>query len=110
MAPDGAAPLVPPHDHASTRPLPASLRWGLGWTVLVASLGVVAAGCTTGASVDAPGEFGGTSSVTTTIESTPDDGASDDAPCVIDLGGTPDAIERHIAACEGAGRLQHRAR
>ena len=115
MALDGTAPPSRPHDDHATRPLAASLRWALGWTVLVAGLGS-AAGCATGATVDAPAGVDGTSihptsihptSVpTTSVDSTPEDYAS----CVIDLGGSPDAIEHHIDACEVARRLERKAR
>lgn len=105
-----AAPGVRPQPPHQSRPLSASLQWGLGWTVLVASLGVVASGCATGASVDAPGDIGGTSVIPTTIESRSGDDVSAGTACVIDRNGTADAIEHHIAACERARRLQHRAR
>ncbi len=107
MALEGAGPPPrPPHDQPS-HPLPASLRWGLGWTVLVASLGA-ASGCATGASVEAPAEYDVTTTVATTVAPT-----SDDASCVIDVieaGGSPDAIERRIHACDAVPRFDLRAR
>ena len=65
----------------STGPLPASLRWGLGWTVLVATLGTTAA-CVSTAPVEAPVDN--------------DDSYS---ACVSALGEMPDAIDQHIDAC-----------
>jgi len=106
MAFDGAAPPPPrPQHDQATRPLAASLRWALGWTVLVAGFGS-AAGCATGASVDAPAGVDITSVHSTAVHSTSDDFTSDDyAACVAELGGSPDAIEHHIDACEVANRM-----
>ena len=97
MALDGIAPR--PHHQQPAHPVPASLRWGLSWTVLVASLGIVA-GYAAGSSVEAPAEYDGTSIVTTTIEP-----ATIDATCVSDGRGTPDAIEHRIETCQATMRL-----
>jgi len=95
----GAQPTAPrPGQH--TRPLSASLRWGLGWTVIAATL--AATGCASASSVDDPAEIDHTPVISTTVVSTSDDYAS----CVAELGGSPDAIEHHIDACEAARRAR----
>ena len=38
MALDVGAQPPPPKPDQPTRPLPASLRWGLGWTVIAATI------------------------------------------------------------------------
>jgi hypothetical protein len=110
----GAQPHAPqPGQH--TRPLSASLRWGLGWTVIAATL--AAAGCASASSVDDPADIDHTTVVSTTLISGTDDATTDDsttddyttddyASCVAELGGSPDAIEHHIDACEAARRAR----
>ena len=80
-------------------PLGASLRWGLGWTIVVATLGATA-GCVSATPVEAPAP---TNDSSTNSTSSYDDRYSD---CVDSLGDMPDAAEHHIDACEavGAGR------
>jgi hypothetical protein len=70
----------------STGPLAASLRWGLGWTIVAATLGTSAA-CVSTAPVEAP------------IDE--DDSYS---ACVSELGDMPDAANHHIDACAAVAR------
>ena len=100
MALDLGAQSPPPEPDQPARPLSASLRWGLGWTVIAATL--AAAGCASATSVDDPADIDHTTVVSSTIVSTTDDYAS----CVAELGGSPDAIEHHIDACEVARRAR----
>ena len=115
MALDLGAQSPPPEPDQPARPLSASLRWGLGWTVIAATL--AAAGCASATSVDDPADIDhttvvpttivSTTIVSTTIASTTDDFTTDDyASCVAELGGSPDAIEHHIDACEAARRAR----
>jgi hypothetical protein len=69
------------------------LRWGLGWTLVVATLGATT-GCVSATPVEAPLPADDSST-----DSTPsyDDHYRD---CVDSLGGMPDAAEHHIDACE----------
>ena len=79
---------APHHAAYTARPLSASLRWGLGWTVVLATLGATA-GCVSA----------------TPVEDSPDiDHSYDDhyGRCVDALGGMPDAAEHHIDACQVA--------
>lgn len=78
------------HGRDTARPLMASLRWGLGWTVVVAALGA-AAGCVSATPVDDPPSIDDSS-----------DSFDSYADCVDALGGSPDAIEHHIDACRVA--------
>jgi hypothetical protein len=99
MALDRGAQPLPPRPGQHTGPLSASLRWGLGWTVIAATL--AAAGCASATSVDDPADIDHTTVVSTTVI------ARDDyASCVAELGGSPDAIEHHIDACEAARRAR----
>ena len=81
MALDAGSAIVDTTDRRSTGPLTASLRWGLGWTIVAATLGTTAA-CVSATPVDDPVEF--------------DDSYS---TCVGALGEMPDAIEQHIDPC-----------
>jgi hypothetical protein len=81
MALDANPVIVDKSDRPSTGPLTATLRWGLGWTVVAATLGTTAA-CVSATPVDDPVEF--------------DDSYS---ACVGALGEMPDAIEQHIDPC-----------
>jgi hypothetical protein len=76
------APIVNDTGRRSTGPLTASLRWGLEWTIVAATLGSAAA-CVSTAPVDDPVDI--------------DDSYS---TCVDALGGMPDAIDHHIDACQ----------
>lgn len=87
MALDCAAPQTVERGRAPSRPLSASLRWGLGWTAVVVTLGATA-GCVSATPVDDPPVI--------------DDSSDSYAACVAELGGSPDAIEHHINACEVA--------
>ena len=121
----GTCGTLPAEPDQPARPLSASLRWGLGWTVIAATL--AAAGCASATSVDDPADIDHTTVVSTTIvsttvvsttgdsttddsttgDSTTDDSTTDDyASCVAELGGSPDAIEHHIDACEVARRAR----
>jgi len=84
MALDANPVIVDKSDRLSTGPLTASLRWGLGWTIVAATLGTTAA-CVSATPVDDPVEF--------------DDSYS---RCVSALGEMPDAIEQHIDPCRAA--------
>jgi hypothetical protein len=77
----GRAVVDDPMDRRSSSPLTASLRWGLGWTVLVA-LGTCTA-CVSATPIDDPLDT--------------DHSYSD---CVSALGDMPDAIDHHINACQ----------
>jgi hypothetical protein len=81
MALDRCPAIASGTERDATRPLTASLRWGLGWTIVVASLGA-SAGCGSPAAVDAP--------------ATTDNSYS---ACVTAVGGMPDAVDQHIDAC-----------
>ena len=81
MALDANPVIVHETDRRSTGPLAASLRWGLGWTIVAVTLGTTAA-CVSATPVDDPVEFDDSYSV-----------------CVGALGGMPDAIEQHIDPC-----------
>jgi hypothetical protein len=81
MALDVDAAQVHGVHRASPGPLAASLRWGLGWTIVVASLGATTA-CVSSTPGEAPADH--------------DDSYS---TCVSALGGMPDAINHHIDAC-----------
>jgi hypothetical protein len=81
MALDANPVIVDKTDRRSTGPLAASLRWGLGWTVVAVTLGTTAA-CVGATPVDDPVEFDDSYSV-----------------CVGELGQMPDAIEQHIDPC-----------
>ena len=74
-------------------PLGASLRWGLGWTIVVATLGATA-GCVSATPVEAPAP---THDSSTNSTSSYDERYQD---CVDALGDMPDAAEHHIDACE----------
>jgi hypothetical protein len=105
MALDLGAQPPPPQPGQHTRPLSASLRWGLGWTVIAATL--AAAGCASASSVDDPAEIDHTPVISTTVVSTTVVSTTGDyASCVAELGGSPDAIEHHIDACEAARRAR----
>ncbi len=86
---------APRRDHTSepSRPITASLRWGLGWTVVLATLGA-GAGCASATPIDAPADHDESS---VDINRTYDDQYS---KCVDALGGMPDAAQHHIDACE----------
>jgi hypothetical protein len=81
MALDTNAPIVDKTDRQPTGPLTASLRWGLGWTIVAVTLGTTA-GCVSATPVDDPVDFDDSYSV-----------------CVGALGEMPDAIEQHIDPC-----------
>jgi hypothetical protein len=82
MALDTNAAMVDKTDRRSTGPLTASLRWGLGWTIVAATLGTTTA-CVSATPVDEPVDI--------------DDSYS---ACVAALGEMPDAIDHHIDACQ----------
>ena len=93
MALDAAAPIRRERGRDPARPLVASLRWGLGWTLVVATLGATT-GCVSATPVEAPAP---------THESSPNSTSSYDEryqDCVDALGDMPDAAEHHIDACE----------
>jgi hypothetical protein len=81
MALDRKPAMVDEMDGNATGPLTASLRWGLGWTIVVATLGA-SAGCV--------------SSVPTDDPINRDDSYS---TCVAALGEMPDAVDQHIDPC-----------
>jgi hypothetical protein len=81
MALDVKAAQVQVVHRASAGPLAASLRWGLGWTIVVASFGTT------------------TACVSSTQREAPVDQDDAYATCVSALGGMPDAIGHHIDAC-----------
>jgi hypothetical protein len=90
MALDRNPTMVDEMDRHATGPLTASLRWGLGWTIVVAALGA-SAGCVSSVPVDDPVEF--------------DDSYS---TCVGALGEMPDAIEQHIDPCRAVAAAARR--
>jgi hypothetical protein len=65
----------------STHPTVAALRYGLGWTVAVCTLGATVGLATTAAASDTSNSSGGY------------------AVCVDSLGGMPDAVNQHIDPC-----------
>ncbi|HZB42548.1 MAG TPA: hypothetical protein VE487_16365 [Ilumatobacter sp.] len=81
MALDRKPEIVDDIDRHATGPLAVSLRWGLGWTVVIATLGA-APGCVTATPVDDPVEI--------------DDPYS---ACVTALDDMPDAVNQHIDPC-----------
>jgi hypothetical protein len=92
MALDGSASPSGERHRDHVGPLGASLRWGLGWTIVVATLGATA-GCVSATPVEAPAPVDDSSTNSTTSH---EDHYSD---CVDALGGMPDAAEHHIDAC-----------
>ena len=86
VAPSGGRP------RAARGPLTASLRWGLGWTVVAATLGA-AAGCVSATPVEAPAPADDPSTNSTTSY------GDHYRECVDSLGAMPDAAEHHIDAC-----------
>ena len=86
MALDTAPVRVGDPERHSAGPLAASLRWGLGWTIVAATLGTSAA-CVSTAPAEAPIDR--------------DDSYS---ACVGELGGMPDAANHHIDACAAVAR------
>jgi hypothetical protein len=87
------APHAPQQDCG--RPVIASLRWGLGWTIVVATLGATA-GCVSESRVEAPGDVDDS----TRDYSRRDYSRRDYSSCLDELGGMPDAADHHIDACQ----------
>ena len=82
MAHNNQPASVQSMDHQSTSPLSAGLRWGLGWTIIVATIGA-SVGLASASQRDDEFNTQGTY-----------------AACVSVLGHMPAAADHHIDACE----------